>query len=382
MLGYLVVIVLMTVWYMVCQKTNDKNHKNFLIGTTIIMILFYGLRGQNVGSDTISYIAMFNVDGAVPMGELWTYMWEQKSPAFVLFEWVFYQVLPYVQLWFIATSAFFFINLSRFIQKNSMIFFTILGLFQTTGVRQSCAMAILLIAYEQMKNKKLIRFILLVVLAYFFHKSSIVFLPFYLVGRRKITNADIPVLGLAVVLIYMNRADLFDNIKSFTSYDYFEHLNHAEPVNFSIMIFAFTIAALVLCAYLISREKKNVLKNLKGKQVIYNKGGFYAEKLTFTNRELKREIYKNKEISLYSQFANAMVLASLFVPFIAVNGAARRIVMYFALFMILLIPKAVNEFLDSHSAVVFKMGAGAVFTLLLVSGVSDSSYSYYMFFME
>lgn len=389
MLGYLIAFSCMTGWYYLCQQFGDKHHKNFLVGTAILMTLFYGLRGQNVGSDTISYITMFKVDGAQPLSNLWDYMWEKKSPAFVLCEWLFYQILPFPQLWLIATSAFFFFTFSKFVEKNSMdpyfsyfIFFTIFGTFPMTGVRQSCAMAVLMIAFEQMKKKKLIKYLLLMGLAYLFHKSAIVFFPFYFIGRRRITKLDIPIISIMIVAIYRNRAFLFDYIKSFTSYDYFEQLNHGEPINFSIMIYGATLSALLLCLLLTSQKKRQVAKQYQKENSLRN-GNSYIEKRAspLVLRSLIRQaVRKDGELVLYSQYANAMILASLFMPLVAINGAVRRIVMYYALFMILFIPKVFCNFIEPKSRNILKILFGAVLLYLLLSDIGDSSYSYSLFF--
>ena len=91
---------------------------------------------------------------------------------------------------------------------------------------------------------------------------------------------------------------------------------------------------------------------------------------------LRQEVRKDVELILYSQYANAMILASLFMPLVAVNGAVRRIVMYFALFMVLLIPKAFREFLDPQSGGILKLLFGGILLYLLLSGVYGSSYAY------
>ena len=389
MLGYIVVIVGMALWYWLCHKTKDTDHKKFLFGAAVLMTLFYGLRGINTGSDTISYVSMFYEDAAQPFSRLWEYMWEKKSPAYVLSEWLFYKIFPSAQLWFVATSAFFFFIFSDFIRKNSMdpffsyfIFFTIFGTFQMTGIRQSCAMAVLMLAFEQMKNKKLFKFLLLIGLAYLFHKSAVVFLPFYFVGKRRITQLDIPVLSVALIAIYRNRSFLFDYIKSFTSYDYFEQLNHGEPINFSIMIYATTVLAIVLSIVLIVKKRKEVLEPYRSNfQPRLGPNGHNQSAIRYVPENLIRdEVYRNKEIMVYCEYANAMILASLFMPLVAINGAVRRIVMYFALFMVLLIPKAFREFIDGQLRNIVKIAFGAVLLYLLLSGVYGSSYSYDVFF--
>lgn len=388
MLGYLIAICAMVGWHLLCS--NQKNGRQmFLIGAAVFMTLFYGLRGWGVGSDTYSYVLMFQEDGSQSLKNLWQYMWEQKSPAYVLCEWLFYKILPSPQLWLIATSAFFFFVFSRFIGKYSFdpyfsyfIFFTIFGTFQTTGMRQSCAMAVLMLAFDQIQKRKLIPYLLWVWLAYLFHKSSVVFLPFYFVCRRKVTKFDIPILLAAVVLIYGNRATIFDYIKAFTSYDYFEQLNHGEPVNFSIMIYAATLLSLLLCIFMrMTKEdeakKLYITENPQKNQKAYLTSSL--KKLAPKNW-IKLQLKKDDEMVAYSQYANAMIIASLFMPMVAVNGAVRRIVMYFAMFMCLMIPKGICVVFDKQAQKLVKIALMALLLFLLIRGVSGSVYAYRLFF--
>lgn len=393
MLGYIFVISCMTGLHFLCKQMNEKQYKRFfLIGTAILMTLFYGLRSQSVGIDTSAYVSMFYQDGAQPIGELWNYMWKEKSPAYVLSEWLFYQILPYHQLWLLATSTFFFFIFSKFVEKNSIspyfsyfIFFTIFGTFQMTGLRQCCAMAVLMLAYEQMKNKNILKYVILVILAYLFHKSAIVFLPFYIIGRRRISKLDIPFLATIIVVIYKNRVLLFEYIKSFTSYEHYEQLNHGEPINFSIMIYSATFLAILLCIFLIHQKKRRIV--LQNENIVdghENKNTHYLNanlSRSQISKQIRECIRNDKELAIYSQYTNAMILSSLFMPLVAINGVVRRVVMYFSLFMILLIPKAFSEFVDDRFGNILKILFGMVLLYLLLSGVYGSAYEYSMFFM-
>jgi len=386
MLGYIIAICCMTAWYFLCRQMGANGRKYFLIGTAVLMTLFYGFRGEDVGSDTTDYINMFLEDGAQPINKLWSYMWDEKSPAYVLCEWLFYQILPYPQLWLIATSAFFFFILSSFLEKNSedcffsyFIFLCIFGLFQMTGIRQSCAMAVLMLAVEQIKKNNLFKYLLLIGLAYLFHKSALIFLPFYLLGKRRITMMDIPILAVALIIVYNNRLSLFEYIKSFTSYGHYEQLDHGEPVNFSIMIYAATLLSLVLCILLTVQKKQQLIEQYEEEHALKQRKNYPSKRSYIPYEVLRQGIRSDSELALYAQYANAMIIASLFMPFVAINGAMRRIVMYFALFMILLIPKAFREFIDPKSRRIIKLLFGAVLLYLLLSGVADSNYAYTLF---
>lgn len=368
MLGYILALCGMLIGYLIFPNKTRRSQRNFLIWTTAIMIAFYGLRASTVGSDTVPYINMFLEAGVKPAGELWEYMWKEKSPAFVLFEWIFYQVLPFPQLWLIATSAFFFIAFAKFIYENSetpvysyFIFFTIFGTFQMTGVRQSCAMAVFLFAYKYIKEKKLLKYLLMIGLAYLFHKSAIVLLPIYWFKNRKVRIIDAAIITVVMVMIYRNRQELFEYIKGFTSYNYFEALNHGEPINFSLMIYATTLLSFMLYCIL----------NIKVKR---------AKSINNADCRIKR---LESELPYYSLYTNSMYFASFFMPLVAVNGSVRRIVMYYALFMVIIVPKGLSELFPERSIkMIIKGVLGALLIYLLLSGVSGSSYAYKFCFVQ
>lgn len=391
MLGYLCALAFLIGWNYLCRQFGERRNKIFLYGAAVFMTLFYGLRGINVGSDTISYYYLFIEEGSHPAEGLWKFMWEKKSPAYILAEWLFYRVLPYPQMWLLATSAFFFFPLSSFLEKNSsdpfysyIIFFTTFGTFQMTGVRQSCAMVILFFAYEQIKKENLIKYLLLIGLAYLFHKSSVVFLPFYFISKHRITKWDIPLLAMALVVIYPNRGEIFDYIKAFTSYDYFDQLNHSEPINFSLMIYGATLLALVLCIVLRYRKQQQLLVQYDDETFLQSPEGIKLLKTgtrkTVIDGLVRKGLHDDAELTLYCQYTDAMILGSLFMPLVAVNGSVRRIVMYFSFFMILLIPKAFNEILDERSRGIVKLALASFLAYLMLRGIGSSSYAYYLCF--
>lgn len=368
MLGYIIALFVILFGYFIFPQKTRRSRKCFLVWTTIAMIMFYGLRASTVGSDTISYINMFIEDGGQPLTNLWEYMWLEKSPAFVLCEWLFYHFLPFPQLWLIATSALFFISFAVFLYENSetpvysyFMFFTLFGTFQMTGVRQSCAMAIFLLAYKYIKEKKPIKYLLMIGVAYLFHKSAIVLLPIYWFKNRKIRKIDVPIVVAAVILIYQNRLEIFEYIKGFTSYSYFEALQHGEPINFSLMIYVTTLLSFILFCILESKVRRAKFNN---------------------SIDCYTKAIEN-HLPYYALYTNSMYFASFFMPLVAINGSIRRIVMYYALFMIIIVPKGIEAlFQNKRIQMIIKVFLGTLLIYLLLSGVSNSSYLYNLFFLE
>ena len=81
-------------------------------------------------------------------------------------------------------------------------FFATLGLFtfMFTAVRQCIAISICLISYRYVKKRQLLPFLLLIALAFTFHKSSVLFIAVYILNNRKITFPNIAIYGVCTYL--------------------------------------------------------------------------------------------------------------------------------------------------------------------------------------
>lgn len=354
----------MFVFFVFCEY-NYKERKTdyFLYGAAFIMTVFYGLRNECVGSDTLGYISMFYEDSSRSFFDLLNYMWEKKSPGYVFLEWLFFHIIPSARAWLIFTSAFFFFGLSRFIKKHScdpffsyFIFFTVFGTFQMTGIRQSLAMVFLMESYSFAIKRNLFKYFIFIIIAYWFHKSSLVFLPVYFLVKRNVRITDFIFITLCIFSMYTIRNSAFDYIKSFTSYYYFEELNHEDPVNYSIMIYTTTLAAFIVCLFLKNKQNNSI-------------------------KTIKSNLFPQNEISLIEANANLLYIASLFMPMVAVNGAVRRIVMYFSISMVFVIPDLFNKLLSGYIRFSGKILLCAVLLLLLLKGTSSSSYAYSLCFV-
>jgi transmembrane protein EpsG len=221
-----------------------------------------------------------------------------------------------------------------------------------TGVRQSLAMVFLMLAYEEIKERKLVKYLVLIGVAFLFHQSSLVFLPMYWVTKKKIRKIDGMIMICIVTLMYGSRSEVFNYIKAFTSYYYFDELNHGEPINFSIMIYT-----AVLMTYLVCLIYQKDLRDYESENLLV-----YREKYS--------------DVVRISNYTNILYFAAIFMPMVAVNGSVRRIVMYFAVFMIFSIPEVINRMFTEQSAQFVKIVLSALLLFLMLKGVSGSSYHY------
>ncbi|MBE6684084.1 MAG: EpsG family protein [Ruminococcaceae bacterium] len=171
------------------NRIDDKQKIKLRNALTVIsilpMFLLFVLRYKYVGNDTIGYVRFFE-------NEIRTYSFQDLLVRDEMRVEMGYRIyVKIVSLFTDNYTVFFLINgivifgtLLHFAKKyteNPFVFFFLfmtLGTysFVETGLRQALAMMICLWSIDFLKNKKIIRFLLLVTLAYFFHQSALIFI--------------------------------------------------------------------------------------------------------------------------------------------------------------------------------------------------------------
>lgn len=174
------------------NRLDEEQKKKLKYRLTIIailpMFLLFVLRDQYIGADTIGYVRFFEK-------EVRKYSFAELLDQKLMRTEIGYRI--YVKIISLFTNnytVYFLVNglvilgtlfhFSNKYTKNPFVFFFLfltLGTysFVETGLRQALAMAICLWSVDFIKDKKVIPFILAVVLAYYFHKSAILFLVMY-----------------------------------------------------------------------------------------------------------------------------------------------------------------------------------------------------------
>lgn len=174
----------------VCMKGNVPQNKQYIIWSCLIMFVVYGLRDTySLGGDACSsYLHHFQQ----LENTSWSAIWQNKS-LFKNFLWILSGKVSYVlfdgdyQLFVSLISAFVMLVFGWFIYRysvnpvQSFIFYWGLWFFtfNFSALKQSVAMSFILLAFDALMNRKLIRYLLAVVVAALFHFPAFVFLPAY-----------------------------------------------------------------------------------------------------------------------------------------------------------------------------------------------------------
>lgn len=180
MLPYLVVLTVVMIW-MIVEQTSISRKSYWM--PLFLLSLFAGIRKYSVGTDSGTYTKIFRNNTDVNNFNFG----EHVEPA--------YQLLTYLILlcthnyyWLFFITALIVVSSYLYIIKKlssnyilSVFFFITLGTytFFFNGLRQGLAMAILALSTPYLINKKIIKFILIVILASLFHGTALIIIPFY-----------------------------------------------------------------------------------------------------------------------------------------------------------------------------------------------------------
>lgn len=216
---YLINIALILFWgvFLLHSNSTDKKKKLYCVIVTIQWTLVSGLRHISVGADTPGYATWFDRVKTMSWRSLlmsnWDYLFsdiDMKDPGYYLIQKIFQVFFDDYQMWLVFIALFFTGLMARWIYKYSslpdisFLLYSVLfySFYALTGHRQTIATALVLfVGYELVKKKKWIQLAVVTFIAYMIHKSSIVFVAYYLIAHISLTPIYFfAMMGVTVVL--------------------------------------------------------------------------------------------------------------------------------------------------------------------------------------
>lgn len=176
--------------------------------TVVILAFFVGMRDVTVGTDTAGYARVF-----LMMGEFPTWISAatgiSTEDGWNILNWFIYRITPHY--WFLFTFVGVLTSLCAIstIERLSstpvlsLFLYITLGFYLSgfAGMRQAVALAIYMLAIPQLVNKKIIQYIIIVIIASFFHKTVLVALPLYFVFNLKYSNLTLFIIALGSIIV-------------------------------------------------------------------------------------------------------------------------------------------------------------------------------------
>jgi|SRR5665647_274631 len=330
--------------------------KRYIILICLILILQSGLRNVAVGNDTYGYYESFELLKSTSWEEIWSAIKDYYSPGlgkdvgYLVFEKTVQVFIKSYQIYLFVIAILFFSALGHFIYKNTKkladaIFAFVLYLslfyafFSITGIRQTIATSATLFGFELIKQRKLIPFLLLILIASTIHKSSLIFIPFYFIANLKNTKIIFgsTLFFFPFVFVFKNAVNNF--LKEAGGYDQYDFFEGAGT-------YTFTFVLLIVAIVAFWRIKPSLMHNRNAKP-----------------------------------FYNAFALAIFLTPLTFINPSSMRVVQYFSIFLLLLLPIVIQSF-QSISLKMRRTVFGVAIFLLLALSIKGNWNSEYKFFWQ
>lgn len=188
----------------ILEKYNNIELRTyFFICLLIILVGFTGLRG-NIDPDYINYLDIFNKakigeNSGIEIG--FYYLNTLIADLGLGFQWVIF-LMAFITIF--IKLQFFLKNSPNFVFSLFIYYCSIFYLYDFIAIRQALAMAIFMLALPYILYRKLIIYILLIVLASMFHISALILLPFYFILNfnysRKLLLFILILVSIAILL--------------------------------------------------------------------------------------------------------------------------------------------------------------------------------------
>lgn len=222
-------LILILIWgaAMHWNGITQKKKKIFCAVVGLQWILISGLRHISVGPDTNQYkVGYFDLTVQMSWHEVFqniinTYFGDAnlKAPGYRLLEKLIQTFTSSYQVYLIAIAIIFTVPMVIFIYRHSVepcisfIFYSCVSysMYSITGLRQAVAASLMIfIGYRWVRERKLLPYLLLCIIASTIHASAFVFLVFYILAGIKITKPYIVCVLLASIgILFLFQPVLF-----------------------------------------------------------------------------------------------------------------------------------------------------------------------------
>lgn len=206
---YMISPLLIGVLFIAFEGNKGRSSDKYLKVMGAVIIFFFACRSKYVGSgDAQFYYNLWDRFSRIPFSNMRSILVLDLEKGYIVTTWMLSQIFHNGQFVFVFAGLFYAITICKFIKENiedyilGFLAFNSLGLFSffMQGIRQSIAICICLLAINCCKERKLVKFLIMVLLATSFHASAALFIVAYFIYGLKLNYKTISV---AVALIML-----------------------------------------------------------------------------------------------------------------------------------------------------------------------------------
>lgn len=260
------------------RKNSGKAKKITCISIFIMMLLVMGLRNKKLGMYDIEYVylPMFhNVQNLTFIGVFQRYPF-LRGNLLQLITKVFTLIIQNEHAWIFATSIPGLACLTHLIMKYgsnryscAFSFFMFMGLRLYGAnfylVRHSCAMAMIIMAFEAIMEKRPVHFLLFVVFASWFHTTALLFVLAYPLARIRISYKQLFLLFVGWNFATSYASDVLNNLFGLLNSENY-YTNYIGRNGFTSNIFIIITVILFITTYLVNMFTPYLRNNIQNMQ--------------------------------------------------------------------------------------------------------------------
>ena len=221
--GYAVLFMFAGMARFLKRKDERKYNKALFVVSSIVVVLILGLRHPSMGNDlryqsSNGYLGAFDSIVSYPWSSILYLKIMNFEQGFIIYNKLVGFLGTDRQMFLFVTAAVSVVPIMYYLSKNSqnmllsIIIYLGLPVFLIcfSGLRQAIAIGITSLSMIYIKEKSLVKFILLVLLASTFHFTAIVFLIAYPMYHIKASDKWDVISIISIPVVYVLRAPLFD----------------------------------------------------------------------------------------------------------------------------------------------------------------------------
>lgn len=268
MMFFICLIISAMIFFVGCYS--QKKWGKFVMAVSCAIPVFLATyRGINVGTDTGAYYYMYNIYGSqYSFVELFQKIGFKEffNSIFIYFNYNYFNFNIYLCIYSTLSFVFLYKALRYYMKEKEIFLSFFLYLFMLYPsslniMRQMTAAAIVFWGFKFVFERKLVKFILVILLACGFHMTSIMVLPFYFIVNKKVNIKWVSTSLLSMCLII-----LLVNFNSFISFfstldDSFSRYSIYESNDLIISkIFFLNILIFISCIVIVRVTNDNMNK--------------------------------------------------------------------------------------------------------------------------
>lgn len=356
--AYLVNILLLTTYAFFIKLHKDRTYIKgsnrlsylFCIFASLHWIILSGFRNFSIGSDTIAYGDDYAEVAVTGWDELinnfigiYTGSIHGKDPGYGLF--VKFSQIFFVdyQLYLILIAILFTIPLSFWIYKFSTdVYFSFLiystlfyAFFAITGHRQTIATALsVMIGFHYILRRESLKFFALIIISATIHKSSLIFFPFYYIFNAPLKRFHLYVYAVLWAIIFIFKAPISYFFKQTFGFEEYGIYEGAGTWSFTLLMITIGLTLIIKLETIVTHNKNSII------------------------------------------YINAYLISMLFTPLTFINPSAMRVVQYYSIFILLLIPEIFNSFKKEERVYIYTAATLVLMFFFIRSG-SGGDYIFY-----